>query len=301
MNIADGIKFALNSRGLKNGACRLKRIKNRFGITPKKFLNILNHYHDILKRHEVKATFFIPANILNRYISHIKKMDFENVEWGIHGFVHTDLSRLDLVQQQKQIEKAVEIFDKHHIAFKGFRPPYLRTNSFTVKAIVNTRRFRYLSSHTVLNKEVFGPERKLFQWINDFYHPLSSFSYSFSENPPDFIEIPVALPDDDVMMDRENLDQEAIQRIWSQMLRSTWENNSVFVLQLHPERIFELDQALIQLIKEAKSFNPPVKIVALEELAESKANDITTKGVLCITGDIDAMTIGDFALRLKEW
>jgi len=302
MNIAGGIKFALNSRGLENGFCRLNKIKKRFGITPEKLLKAIEHYLEILKPCGIKPTFFITACILDRYINGIKRIGFDCAEWGIHGFVHTDHSRMALREQKKQIEKAIQVFDKHRVPFKGFRPPYLRTNGDTVKAVHDAGRFTYLSSKTILWDEIYGPELKSLRWSNNFYQPLplaSAFPYLAASG---LVEIPVSLPDDDSLMDRDNLDPESVQELWLRMLRLTQQKNGVFILQLHPERIFELDGVLIRLIKEAKSLNPPLYISSLGELAQVHSDQRPgTRGIFCITGDIDAMAIGDFALRLKEW
>lgn len=302
MNIAGGIKFALSSRGLENGIDRLNKIKKRFGITPEKQLKAIEHYLEILKPYGIRATFFITACILDRYIIGIKRIGFDNAEWGIHGFVHTDLSRMGFTEQKRQIEKAVQVFDKHKVPFKGFRPPYLRTNGDTVKAVRDTGRFTYLSSKTVLWDGIYGPELRSFRWINNFYQPLPAASAFPYQAAPDLVEIPVSLPDDDSLMDRDNLDRGAVQELWLKILRSTQQKNGVFILQLHPERIFELDEVLIKLIEEANSSNPPVYICSLAELAQVHSDKRPrSRGIFCITGDIDAMAIGDFALRLKEW
>ena len=310
MGIPGGLKFAFFSRGLKNGLFRLRTINKRFGFTPKKQIRLIEYYLSVLKRLDVKATFFIPARVLKRYIKDIRKLENGNIEWGIHGFVHTDLSKLEFEDQREHIAKAIDVFDRCKIPFKGFRAPYLRTNTYTFKAVASLKRFLYLSCDTLLWDDVYGQNYDYFKWVKDFYNPiLHSSSASYIRTTNGIAEIPVSLPDDDTLVDRENLDVKSLLLLWKKILRSCHEKNEIFVLQLHPERIYELDSVLFDLVKEAKSFNPPIWIATLGELAEWKNSSgrqsqrypSPYQGLLCITGDIDSITVTDFIIRLKEW
>jgi len=224
--------------------------------------------------------------------------------------VHTDLSKLSQEEQKEQIIKAVDIFDKYGVGFWGFRAPYLRINAYTVKALAQLKRFSYVSTNTVLWDEIYGADRAYFKWITDFYNPLL---HSHASSPPEtanaITQIAVSLPDDDVLVDRERMDREPLLALWENMLRFCHEKDEVFVLQLHPERIVELGGVLVELIKSARALNPPVWIATLGEVArclQSDASDARKwprpyRGVFCITGDIDCITIGDFIIRLREW
>ena len=299
-----GIGFLFFSRGVSKFFRRLMSIKKRFSFLPGKQMGIIRQFADCLKAYGIRGTFFIPAILLERYASHLKGIDPKIVEWGIHGYVHTDHSGLDYDQQKAQMTKAAEIFDRCGFAFKGFRCPYLRFNEHTANALMATGRFEYDSSHSIVWEELYGPGRKHYSWIKDFYKALA---YKKNSAMPFIIgklsEIPVSLPDDDISLDRESLNQNEIFDMWCFMLKTCHRNNEVFVLQLHPERFLELKDTLIRLIEEAKSLHPAIRFARLSEVANKNKNNTSDEyqGVFCITGDIDAITIQDFFTRLKEW
>ena len=83
-----------------------------------------------------------------------------------------------------------------------------------------------------------------------------------------FVEIPVSLPDDDILIDRLGFtDQEIIENIWYKILKTTHKEGDLFVLQLHPERIKLCGDALESILKQARKLNPPVWIASLNEIA----------------------------------
>jgi peptidoglycan/xylan/chitin deacetylase (PgdA/CDA1 family) len=308
MKKVSGIKFLFFSRGISKWVRRLVTVHRRFSFLPHKQMNIIRQYADCLKAHEIRGTFFIPAILLERYVTHLRTIDPKTVEWGIHGFVHTDHSQLEYEQQKTQITKAVDIFDRYDFKFKGFRCPYLRFNEHTKKALMATGRFQFDSSNSVVWEEVYGPGEKYYPWIKDFYKAdpykkdLAS-PYAIGQ----LTEIPVSLPDDDITVDRERLGPAEIFNMWSVMLKTCHQNKEVFVLQLHPERFFELREVLNRLIEEAKSLRPAIWITTLSEVAHWQKNNqpatwpASYQGAFCITGDIDAITINDFFTRLREW
>ncbi len=311
MSVFSGLKFIFStSRGAKKIFARLYTVKKRFGFGPKKQIGFIRYYISVLKDCGAKGTFFIPAKILKRHIQYIKGIQSDNIEWGIHGYAHTDFSRLTLGEQKLHIDNAILIFDRLGIEFRGFRSPYLRQNPGTLKAIIESNRFLYCSNNSILWDEIYSKDTGHGKWIRDFCHPfLHSACPSISKKHNGIIEIPVSLPDDDVLLDREKFSPDKILSLWLDMLKICHERNEVFTLQLHPERIYELDNVLKKLIEAAKKSNPPLWITTLGELAKWQAqqgieNRICPpiyRGAFCITGDIDSITIGDFINRLKEW
>lgn len=308
MKKVSGVKFLFFSRGISKWIWRLITVRRRFSFHPRKQMNIIRQFADCLKTHDVHGTFFIPAVLLERYVSHLRTIDTKTVEWGIHGFVHTDHSQLEYEQQRNQISKAVEIFDKCGFKFKGFRCPYLRFNEHTRKVLMGTGRFEFDSSNSIIWEELYGPNQKHYPWIKTFYRATT---YKKNLAVPFLVEqlteIPVSLPDDDITVDRERLSAPEIFNMWSAMLKTCHKNKEVFVLQLHPERFLELKDVLVPLIKEAKFLQPSIWITTLSQVADwQKSNPIGSwpepyQGAFCITGDIDAITIKDFFTRLREW
>src|SRR4051812_16502906 len=115
----EGLRFMAQGRGIRKGFRRAVYIGKRFGLSPRRHLECLRLYWDLLKRHRVRGTFFIPATILETYWKDIRLLDTEAVEWGIHGHWHTDLSRLGIEAQRDQLRAAVNVFDGLRIPFAG--------------------------------------------------------------------------------------------------------------------------------------------------------------------------------------
>lgn len=308
MKIIKGLIFMFNSRGIKKGISRLLFIIKRFGFTPNKYVKCIEQFHALLKRHEIKATFFVPAIIFSKYYKHFNMLGNGSIEWGIHNDSHTDLSRFGKEHQKKHIDNAVEVFNNLNIPFKGFRAPYLKTNDVTLELIDNGNKFLYDSSVSMLWDEVYNETNNSYQWTLKFYNPqLHSKINSLPRIYRNIVQIPVSLPDDDILLDRDMLDANSVMAIWKKLLNICYEKKDIFVLQLHPERFCELNIVLDSLIKHAKHFDPPVWITTLNEVAlwkkKNKTNKwpLSYKAVFCISGDIDSVTIFDFLDRLKKW
>ncbi|MFH1868943.1 MAG: polysaccharide deacetylase family protein [Candidatus Omnitrophota bacterium] len=288
---------------------RFLYISRRFGLTPHKQIEFIKYYIFLLKKNNVKGTFFIPATMLSSYSGQINRIEAENIEWGIHSDIHTDLTMLEKESQRKHIDNAISIFDKHKIPFKGFRAPYMRIDNSLLEAVCRQKRFLYDSSNSVICDEVYQDTHLSYDWARSFYSPqLHSQKRAFPAIIKQLVQIPVTLPDDDMLVDRDRLDPDSILKIWRRILKRYYENKEVFVLQLHPERIFYLGTALDSLIREAKSFEPPIWIATLGEVAEWRRESgleerwpAPYKSALCITGDIDMLTITDFLDRLRKW
>ncbi len=308
MNSFKGIQFLFFSRGFSRWVDRFKTIFERFGFTPGKQMKIILSFSQCLKAHGVRGNFFIPAVLLKKYCKHLRKVDRDTIEWGIHGLNHTDHSALDYETQKSQLKKAIEIFDSCGFKFTGFRCPYLHFNEHTQAVLKELGRFEFDSSCSVVHQDFYGATKKYFTWIKDFYHAKS---YSHGALKVEYVaglpQIPVSLPDDDITIDREKWTSSEIYQLWESMLKRCHENNEVFVLQLHPERFLEAQDILPKLISAAKSFSPPVWIATLGEVAAQenfspgRVVPQGYRGVFCITGDIDAIVVQDFFWRLVKW
>ncbi len=304
MKVFDGAKFILSSRGLGRIVPRLGTILKRFGFSSARQIGYVRHYADLVAQWGGKVTFFIPSSILERHAKALKSVNNACVEWGVHGHVHTDMSRFGFEQQICYISTSIKIFDKAGIPFKGFRAPYLRANPAVMEALVRTGRFVYDSSASFWWED--GQEFSEAEvWAKRFYksgrHVPGSANVVHNGS---LTEIPVALPDDDILVDRMGMGATEALVVWKKMLLQCHRNDDVFVLQLHPERIYDLEMALVGLMETAKALQPQVRIAALSDLVKPGSGPMPseqTRGTLCITGDIDALNISDFLLRLREW
>jgi hypothetical protein len=306
MSIPQIVLNMFRAKGVSNGFRRLGTVISRFGLTPDRQIRALRLYASLLKPFGMKATFFIPADIVARHADVIKELAGENIEWGIHGFSHLDYSLLDAAQVREHIDSAVRAFDAAGIPFSGFRAPYLRPHPSIRRALLDSGRFLYDSSNSVMCDEVYSPRERAFRWAHAFYRPeLHSQLNAPPSDDGQLAEFRVLLPDDEMLLERERFDSPRIGSLWKEMLIHCHEKDELFVLQLHPERIHALHMALSALIEESCRLRPPVWRTHLADAARREKKDSSPeerrpagfRGALCVTGDIDSLTIADFIKR----
>jgi len=102
---------------------------------------------NLFKKHNIKATFFVPAKVVEKYSKKIKSLISEGHEIACHGyFHHKDECLLDKINQKILIRKALNIFDSIiECRPLGFRAPCLRANKRTLE-VLNEMEFIYDSS-----------------------------------------------------------------------------------------------------------------------------------------------------------
>jgi len=144
---------------------------------------------NILNKHNVKATFFVPAKLLEEFPRLFKDLRKKGHEIALHGYDHERFDDLSLKEKEVRIKKSVEIYKK---LFKhgpaGFRAPQMSIERETLK-ILKKNNFLYDSSYTPFDFlqllffpkkfkiwfESFLKPRKIFKLENNFYEvPLSS-------------------------------------------------------------------------------------------------------------------------------
>jgi len=82
------------------------------------------------------------------------------------------------------------------------------------------------------------------------------------------LELPVSLPDDDLLIDRLGIKhEEVLPQIWGEILKQTYSRGELFTLQLHPERIPLCKDALDALLRKARTYAPPMWIAQLGEIS----------------------------------
>jgi len=268
------IPFLSKSRGTRNLVSRIRTVLNNFSISPKKFEHLLRRYSTVTLNLGCVPTFPITAVILKRHPRLIRELYQQGAEFAIHGYIHTDYGVMPLNEQVKHFKKAIDTFEKHQVPFTGFRAPFVRVNTQTPQALSKLG-FPYDSS-LVLHWDVFNRnEHTEGSWIEyerilDFYQSRQAQDYiSIPRSMDGFIEIPGSMPDDEIIVERMGItDKRKIGEIWQGILQSTYNNNELFALSLHPERFSYCEDALVSVIKKAKELNPPVWIASLKEITE---------------------------------
>jgi hypothetical protein len=268
------IKFLSKSRGPRNLTSRIFTVIKRFGISPKSFERRLQKYYEIMQSEDCSPTFAITAAVLARHPGYIKELHRRGVEFAVHGYVHIDYKAAGRKKKRQHFKKAMDTFKRCEIPFVGFRAPFLRTNEHTTP-ILNNLGFLYNSSRAmwwpVINIDNFSAYVKgNLKLLLDFYQPLDAEKYlSLPRLENGMVEIPVSLPDDEVLIERMGItDREKIGSIWLDILQRTYSRGELFDFSLHPERIECCENGLRELLRKAKEYNPPIWMATLREIAE---------------------------------
>ncbi len=253
---------------------RILSVLRHFGISPKKFENLLKRYAVVSHDMGCVPTFPITAVILKRHPKLIRELCQRGVEFAIHGYVHTDYGVMSEEEQAKHFKKAIETFEECQVPFTGFRAPFLRTNDETSKALSRFN-FPYDSSYAI-HWDVIDLTKYPTHLKSAYDMELDFYKYQQAEGHlalprflNGFVEIPATVPDDETMVERLGItDEKKMSEIWRAILQRTYDRGELFTVQLHPERILLCQGALVDTIQRAKGFNPPIWVATLREIAE---------------------------------
>lgn len=271
MNLAG---FLLKSRGIPSLAKRVPGLFARFGLTEDKIASCLHTFVDITQQFDALPTLTITANLIPRYPTLIRGLQNRGVEFAIHGLTHTNYAQLSFDNQLDHISTAMQIFHSQGIKFSGFRCPYLSSNAATILAVKELG-FKWESSDVVswdvLDLAQYGPyRREAYKKITGIYNAKDArFERSLPRMIDELVEIPVSIPDDEILVDRLGVkDRSAVASIWLDVLRKSYERGELFTMQLHHERMGFCGGALARVLSEACSLNPPIWIAQLNDIAD---------------------------------
>lgn len=93
---------------------------------------------DILKRHKVKATFFVCGNHVRENPELVRRLVAEGHTLGNHSWDHANLSKLDQAKIEKEFKDTQAAVDKalgYHYELTQVRPPYGATSPEVKNAI----------------------------------------------------------------------------------------------------------------------------------------------------------------------
>ena len=264
--------MSLRAKGGAGVAARVGTITSRFSVTAARMERYLTHYVALAGRYDARPTLPITACVLTRHPGLIRRFAESGVEFAIHGLVHNDHAVLSLEAQRQSISKAVTIFRNAGVPCAGFRAPYLRYNQATIEA-VRSLGLRYHSSQAVafpvLPPTVAGsPRAAAYARALQFYEARDAARVAVRPHARyGLIDIPVAVPDDEILVDRLRLNRQAQAAAWLAILERTHARGELFTMQLHPERILECAYALRVVLEEARRRRPQVWIAQLDDIA----------------------------------
>jgi len=150
------------------------------------------------------------------------------------------------------------VFRKHGIRYSGHRFPYLRWDEERVDRL-GLIGFQWDSSKVIswnsLDPSAFDKrEWTSYQRILKTYKPVDADkSFSLPYVRKELVEIPVSVPDDDILIERLGLKNNGeMEKVWGSMLRKVRNRGELLVLQVHPERYRLYENALEKTLMLAK-------------------------------------------------
>jgi len=266
------LAMSLRSRGPVGSAARTAKVLSRFGATTAAMAQRLERYETITSEVAARPSWPTTACVLARHPQVLQRYAERGVELAVHGLVHGDHAQLDRARQRDTIARAMDIFDRGKLRPTGFRGPYLRYNEATLE-VLRELGFAYHSSQAVVFPLPDGEAARAratasYAQALRLYDALDSQRVAVTPKKRNgIVDIPVAIPDDEILIERLKLPEGARSGPWLHILEATYRRGELFTLQLHPERIPELGEALRATLAEARRRRPRVFIARLDEIA----------------------------------
>jgi peptidoglycan/xylan/chitin deacetylase (PgdA/CDA1 family) len=265
--------MSLRGRGAVGSAARTAAVLSRFGATASAMSARLERYRTVAAGFGARPTWPATACVLARHPDLLRRHADGGAELAVHGLVHGDHALLDYATQRETIARAVAIFERAGLEPVGFRGPYLRYNDATL-AVLRELGFRYHSSQAFAfpRFDPWGnalPGNRAYELALELYSARDATRLAVRPRFRDgLVDIPVAIPDDEIILERLRLDEAAAIAEWSRIFEICYARGDLFTIQLHPERILELETALWTALNAAASRRPRVFFARLDEIAE---------------------------------
>jgi peptidoglycan/xylan/chitin deacetylase (PgdA/CDA1 family) len=265
MNVA----MSLRARGPIGSATRTATVLSRFGLTPANMAGRLDRYQAITSEYGLQPTWPATACVVARHPDLVREYAQRGAELALHGLVHGDHAALDEREQRDSIARALDIFDHAGIRAVGFRGPYLRYNESTLTVL---REFGLYHSSQALVFPLVDEEAALakpnYRRALALYGARDARTCAVTPRLRDgLVDIPLVVPDDEILTERLGFNEMAAAAAWVHILELTYQRGELFTVQLHPERVPELGEALRAVLAEAHHRRPAVWSARLDEIA----------------------------------
>ncbi len=267
------LTYLMESRGIGNAARRLPTIAWRFGVSTSKMEKALQTYIQIAQAHNCRPTLAVTSVLLERYPKVFQWLN-EQVELGVHGYVHTDYSLLDEKAQGEHMERSLQAFLALGIQPKGFRCPYLRWNEDSI-SVASKYGLTYGSNRSVVWDVVRPEKTDASAWeayrkglrlygtdeVADYMSLPSRINGSL-------LDLPASMPDDEAMIDRLGLPVEKRVETWLASFQEAYKRGEMLVTILHHERVPYCAEALEAVLQASRQQQLPVFVASMGEIAD---------------------------------
>lgn len=294
-HIIKPIAVALKGKGLGTLSKRVVSIGQRYGLTAAKMDRVLAQLTQILQQFDCRATLPITTVALARNSQVIQKYQAQGIEFAVHGYRHIDHSQLSLAEQTAHFRQAGQVFQAHHIHFKGFRCPYLRWNEDTLTALSQSH-FTYDSSSSLFWAVPESQVTDSYHRVLEFYgaQPLADYPALPSlDHERNLVRIPYCLPDDESLVERlQWATPSAMNEVWPAMFQHIHAQGELFNLGLHPERTADCALALMATLQVMSQVKTEVWRARLDEIAAWwRERTVATVEITPGQGDLWQLTV----------
>jgi len=249
----------LRMRSIRQIFGRITSILLRYEMSTESFQSILKSFAIFSNHFGIQPTFPVTATVVKRHPVIFQKLQATGVEFAVHGFRHVDYTQLSNYQIQSHYHQAVQIFKDLNLNPSGFRFPFLRRNQTTLKLLADSN-IKWDSSDVIawtFNKpEYTNPLnwKSYLQILETYQVQLIQDLPSLPHEDYGLIEIPVSIPDDDILFERLKVIPATAKLIWLNMLMDVRSRSELLTLQLHPERFPLFKYPLQSVIIKAKQY-----------------------------------------------
>lgn len=140
---------------------------------------------DALKRHDVRATFFVVGQNVERYPDRVRRIIDEGHEVGVHGYTHTPPQRHTPAAEEAELAKALELLTGLGARVTGYRSPSWDVSPVTLD-LLDKYGFGYSSQMMADIRPYRHHANKLIelpiQWLLDDW-PFFAFGFGEMSRP----------------------------------------------------------------------------------------------------------------------
>ena len=175
---------------------------------------------ELLRRHDMRATFFVPGRVAERYPDRVREILADGHEVGHHGYTHTSPANLDAAAEEDELVRALGVLRGLGADVVGYRSPSWDFSPRTLD-LLEQHGFRYSSN--------------LMDDVTPYRHPGKQLA-----------ELPVQWTLDDAPhfwfdgiagWTRKISTPSEVREIWEAEFAGIREFGGAFVLTMHPQII----------------------------------------------------------------
>jgi peptidoglycan-N-acetylglucosamine deacetylase len=100
---------------------------------------------ELLERHGVRATFFVPARVAERHPGRVEEIVAAGHEIAHHGYTHTSPTKLSRGEEENELVKGLEVLRAFGVDVRGYRSPSWDFSAHT-EELLQAHGLRYSSN-----------------------------------------------------------------------------------------------------------------------------------------------------------